>query len=185
MCTCHKSSFKNTCDCSIAPKNHPFEYFFLTFVTLFNLMFNFLMIAFFLLKAILNVELTVASWTSHHPGFGSRPLGVDLQIGGAGLAGQTRLPVRAQTRSRNVGLSAAGTGEGSFVVVKSVVQLQVDELREAGLALVALVRLRARVESQVRLQVGRRAELFPAFRASMRLLAFKEEKKILVSFMLK
>ena len=55
----------------------------------------------------------------------------------------------------DVGLAAAGAGEGSLVVVQPVVQLQVDELGEAGLALVALVGLRTGVQAKVGLQVGR------------------------------
>jgi hypothetical protein len=61
--------------------------------------------------------------------------------------------VCAKSGSADVGLAAARAGKGPLVVVKAVMQLEVDELGEAGLALVALVRLGARVQSQVGLQV--------------------------------
>ena len=61
----------------------------------------------------------------------------------------------SQTGSADVRLATSGTRERSLVVVKTVVQLQVNELCEAGLAFVALVGLRTRVQAQVGLQVGR------------------------------
>ncbi len=98
-------------------------------------------------------KLTVTSRASHHSGFSRRPLCVDLQISSTGFAGQACLPVCSKSRSADVGLAASRAGKGALVVVESVVQLEVDELGEAGLALVALVRLGARVKSQVGLQV--------------------------------
>jgi hypothetical protein len=111
-------------------------------------------------------SLTVAGRASHHLGI---LVEVDLQIGGVGFAGQAGLPVGAEPGGADVRLAAPGAGEGALVVVQAVVQLQVYELREAGLALVALERLRARVQPQVRLQVGGGAELLPALGAGVRL----------------
>ena len=99
--------------------------------------------------------LTITAWASDASALSCQLLSVDLQVCRARLAGQPGLPVGSKSGRADVGLAAAGAGEGSLVVVQPVVQLQVDELGEAGLALVALVGLRTRVQSQVGLQVGR------------------------------
>lgn len=81
--------------------------------------------------------------------------------------------MRPQPRSANVGLVARATAEGALVVVQPLVQLQVHELRELGRAAITRVRLGARVEAHVRLQVGRGAETLLAFGALVRLFTYK------------
>ena len=79
----------------------------------------------FLVVFILMVKkgwrLTVTSRASHHSSFSRCPLRVDLQIGRTGLAGQACLPVRAKSGSADVGLAAAGAGEGALVIVEAMV----------------------------------------------------------------
>lgn len=64
------------------------------------------------------------------------------------------LPMRSQAARRNVGLVASATDERSLVVMQPLVQFEVNILRKSRRALVAGIRLVARMKSHVSFQIG-------------------------------
>ena len=79
-------------------------------------------------------------------------------LGRDGLLGRGRLalgclPVGAKARGGDVGLGAGAADEGTLVVVKSLVQLKVDELGEAQRALFTRKRFLPLVKSHVSFQI--------------------------------
>jgi hypothetical protein len=88
------------------------------------------------------------------------------------------LPVRPQSTRGDVLLAAVVADVRPLVVVQSLVQLEVDELREAGRAEVATVRLLTRVQSKVRLQVGRGTETLLAHFAQVGLLTCNQSERV-------
>ena len=79
-------------------------------------------------------------------------------LGRDGLLGRGRLalgglPVGAKARGGDVRLGAGAADEGTFVVVKSLVQLKVDKLGEAQRALFTRKRFLPLVKSHVSFQI--------------------------------
>ena len=64
------------------------------------------------------------------------------------------LPVRPESRGRDVGLATGATDEGSLIVVQPLVQLQVDKLGETQGTFLTSKRFLSLVEPHVGFQVG-------------------------------
>lgn len=79
-------------------------------------------------------------------------LGGDGLLGGRGLA-LGCLPVGAEARGRDVGLAARAADERTLVVVKSLVQLEVDKLGEAQRTLLTCKRFLPLVKAHVSFQI--------------------------------
>lgn len=82
-----------------------------------------------------------------------RPLGCDGLFSWRWLA-FCGFPVGSQTRSGNVGFVATSADERSLIVVKPLVQFQMNKLCEAQRTLLTCERFFAFVQSHVSLQVG-------------------------------